>query len=301
MEHDAHQALIWRESGDWLRPAAAFIREGLRRLEAVCVGVCPPAGPTLRGLVPVQPLVSFFDMDQLGRNPGRIIPAMLDFAGRHPGRRLRYLSQPLWAGRSAAEAAEAARHESLVGLAFAGRTATIMCVYEAERLAGSAVACAEVTHPVLVADGHAVASARYAGPGVLPRSCDPPLSPAPATAARLTYGRDLRAVRMAVRSCASEAGLPAERATDLILAASEVAANTLRYAGGSGHLRVWATAEEVICQVTDPGRIDDPLAGRHRPASDANGQGLWVVNQVCDLVELRSGAGGTTVRMHMRR
>ncbi len=301
MEHDAHKALIWREGGDWLRPAAAFIREGLRRLEAVCVGVCPPAGPALRALVPVQPLVSFFDMDQLGRNPGRIIPAMLDFAGRHPGRRLRYLSQPLWAGRSAAEVAEAARHESLVGLAFAGRAATIMCVYEARQLAGPAVACAEVTHPMLVADGHAVASARYAGPGVLPRSCDPPLTPAPATAARLAFGGDLSEVRMAVRSCASEAGLPAERSIDLVLAASEVAANTLRHAGGSGSLRVWATDEEVICQVTDPGHIDDPLAGRHRPASDANGQGLWVVNQVCDLVELRSGDAGTTVRMHMRR
>jgi len=28
---------------------------------------------------------------------------------------------------------------------------------------------------------------------------------------------------------------------------------------------------------------------------------LWLVNQVCDLVELRSGEDGTTVRMHMRR
>ena len=30
------------------------------------------------------------------------------------------------------------------------------------------------------------------------------------------------------------------------------------------------------------------------------GQGLWVVNQVCDLVELRSGRTGTTVRLQMR-
>jgi anti-sigma regulatory factor (Ser/Thr protein kinase) len=136
---------------------------------------------------------------------------------------------------------------------------------------------------------------------VLPSACDPPLAPAPATAARLAFSHNLREVRMAVRSCASEAGLNGERATDLVLATSEVAANTLRYAGGSGRLRIWATDEEVICQVTDPGRIDDPLAGRHRPAGDANGQGLWVVNQVCDLVELRSGPAGTTVRMHMRR
>ena len=40
---------------------------------------------------------------------------------------------------------------------------------------------------------------------------------------------------------------------------------------------------------------------RRRPALDVlGGQGLWVVNQVCDLVELRSGRTGTTVRLQMR-
>ncbi len=48
--------------------------------------------------------------------------------------------------------------------------------------------------------------------------------------------------------------------------------------------------------------IADPLAGRQRPAPDApGGHGLWLVNQICDLVELRSGPAGTSIRMHMRR
>ncbi len=301
MEPNAHQALIWRESDDWLGPAAAFIHEGIRREEPVWVGICPPTAPALRDLVPGQPLVSFFDAGRLGRNPGRIIPAMLDFAGRHPGRPLRYLSQPFWAGRSDAECAEAARHESLVGLALAGRAATVMCVYEARRLAGQAVSCAEQTHPTLLDGGRPEASRRYAGPGVLPSPCDPPLAPPPASAAPLTFGADLRRVRMLVAGCAAEAGLADGRAADLVLAASEVAANTLAHAGGTGTIWIWATAQEVICQITDPGRIDDPLAGRRRPASEGNGQGLFVVNQLCDLVELRSGPGGTTVRMHMLR
>ena len=43
------------------------------------------------------------------------------------------------------------------------------------------------------------------------------------------------------------------------------------------------------------------LAGRRRPIPDAGrGHGLWVVNQLCDLVELRTGSTGTTVRLHMR-
>jgi hypothetical protein len=41
--------------------------------------------------------------------------------------------------------------------------------------------------------------------------------------------------------------------------------------------------------------------GRRRPDHGAEtGRGLWLINQVCDLVELRTGACGTTVRMHLR-
>jgi anti-sigma regulatory factor (Ser/Thr protein kinase) len=29
------------------------------------------------------------------------------------------------------------------------------------------------------------------------------------------------------------------------------------------------------------------------------GQGLWIVNQVCDEVEMRSDETGTTIRLHM--
>ena len=35
-----------------------------------------------------------------------------------------------------------------------------------------------------------------------------------------------------------------------------------------------------------------PTAGR--------GNGLWVVNQLCDLAELRTGSTGTTIRLHIR-
>ena len=31
------------------------------------------------------------------------------------------------------------------------------------------------------------------------------------------------------------------------------------------------------------------------------GRGLWIANQVCDLVEVRSSDEGSVVRVHMRR
>jgi len=57
---------------------------------------------------------------------------------------------------------------------------------------------------------------------------------------------------------------------------------------------------DVVCEVTDGGRLDDPLAGRRTPApSEPGGRGLWLMNQLCDLVELRATAAGVTLRLHM--
>lgn len=295
-----HQALIWPDGEGWLGTAAGFIREGIRRREPVSVGVSDRARARLEELADEDPLVEFFDMTQVGRNPGRIIAVMLDFAATHAGQPLRYLSEPAWAGRSDAEYAEAVRHEVLIELAFTDISATILCAYAAGGLTAPLLACAEQTHSVIDSGGQRGPSGRYVGRGVLPAHCDRPLTPPPADAAVLSYRSELAPVRVQVMACAAEAGLAPERVTDLVLAASEVAANTLRHAGGEGTLRTWTADGEVVCEITDAGCITDPLTGRRRPVSDASGQGLWVVNQVCDLVELRSGKDGTTVRMHVR-
>ena len=113
---------------------------------------------------------------------------------------------------------------------------------------------------------------------------------------------DLRPVRRLVDGHAVRAGLPDERAANLVLAASELAANTLRHTSAGGTVQVWRTEDEILCQIQDRGWITDPLAGRIRRPPDESGHGLWVVNQVCDLVEIRtSQAGGTIIRLHMRR
>ena len=42
------------------------------------------------------------------------------------------------------------------------------------------------------------------------------------------------------------------------------------------------------------------LAWGSRVVDRAGGRGLWIANQLCDLVQVRSGAAGTTVRLHAR-
>lgn len=115
-----------------------------------------------------------------------------------------------------------------------------------------------------------------------------------------TYTSNLSEVRSRVRSYAARAGLPEARTNDLVIAVSEAAANTLRHARSPGTLDIWHDEHEIVCEIRDQGVITDPLAGKRRPASDAlAGHGLWLVHQLCDLVELLSGDNGTTIRMHM--
>jgi anti-sigma regulatory factor (Ser/Thr protein kinase) len=115
-----------------------------------------------------------------------------------------------------------------------------------------------------------------------------------------TYRSDLSEVRALVLERAREAGLAEGRASDLVLAVSEVAANTLRHTKSSGTLAIWHNEREIVCEIRDEGMITDPLAGQVKPAPDATGgHGLWLVYQVCDFVELNSDASGTTIRMHM--
>ena len=52
----------------------------------------------------------------------------------------------------------------------------------------------------------------------------------------------------------------------------------------------------LACAVRDNGHIDDPLVGRERPRPEQErGRGLWLANQLCDLVQVRSGPDGFSV------
>jgi anti-sigma regulatory factor (Ser/Thr protein kinase) len=129
---------------------------------------------------------------------------------------------------------------------------------------------------------------------------DGPLPPPAPSAMSYAYTTDLAAVRAVVHQYARQAGLPESRAIDLVLAVSEVAANTVRHARSPGSLKIWFDTEEIVCQIQDEGTITDPLAGRRQPSLEATGgHGLWIVNQVCDKVEMRSDETGTTIRLHM--
>jgi anti-sigma regulatory factor (Ser/Thr protein kinase) len=78
----------------------------------------------------------------------------------------------------------------------------------------------------------------------------------------------------------------------------EVASNSIANGGGKGRLLVWREPEALICEVRDSGRLDDPMVGRRAPApTGEDGRGLWLANQLCDLVQVRSTRAGAVVRL----
>ncbi|HEY7264922.1 MAG TPA: sensor histidine kinase [Trebonia sp.] len=296
-----HVGFFYRTEAEYAGTIATFLRDGRAADEPVFAAV-PPAKVALisDALGRDARRVEFADMTEMGLNPAWIIPRVLAFTGRHAGRRVRYVGEPIWASRTRAELREATKHEALINLAFAGAEAEILCPYDSTALDPAVLADARRTHPLLLSGGHSWMSPDYTVPVHLPSSCSLPL-PAPRDdAMSYTYRTNLSQVRALVLKHAMDAGLPEARANDLVLAVSEVAANTLRHTRSSGTLTIWHDPDEIICEIHDEGVITDPFAGRREPPPDAlGGHGLWLVHQVCDLVELRSDNTGTTIRMHM--
>jgi anti-sigma regulatory factor (Ser/Thr protein kinase) len=245
--------------------------------------------------------VSWTDLSLIGANPARIIPAIRTFVSNHGSRPAVCVHEPVWESRTEAERLETIRHDALINVAFTADRLTIVCPYDLQRLGPGGFATVERTHPVLIRDGRVLDSGGYDAAAPVPEECDWPLEAPPETAAAMAYQANLAAVRSFVARQAGNVGLPQHRGRDLVLAVSELAANTLRYGGGSGVLTIWPAGPELICQVQDAGHISDLLVGRHHsPPEVPGGHGMWVVQQICDLVELRSGPQGTTIRLHMR-
>ncbi len=299
-----HEAFFYAGDHQFLEGTTAFIGEAVVARELILVVVSARKIDLLRDrLAADASCVRFADMDEIGTNPARIIPAWSEFVDEHGGRPLRGIGEPIWAERSSAELVECQRHESLLNVAFAGSAGfALMCPYDSAALGPDVVDEARRSHPFLRQDGAPSLSAQYVGIDVLARPFDAPLPPPPDSALDLVFqAGSLGGLRALVRREAMHAGLGDTRANDAVTAVNEVASNSLRHAGGWGVLRVWVAADAMICEVADDGHIDDPLVGRTLPKTGAqDGRGLWIANHLCELVQVRSTPTGTTVRMHFR-
>ncbi|GAA4604107.1 anti-sigma regulatory factor (Ser/Thr protein kinase) [Actinoplanes octamycinicus] len=299
-----HPGLLYHNTADYLAGTTAFARAAVAAGEPVLVAVPGDNLTMLRDeLTDLGDAVTFADMAEAGRNPGRIIPGvLLAFAARHPGRRVAAIGEPIWPSRSGIEYPACAAHEALINAAFAGVAATVLCPYDAGRLDPAWVDDAWHTHPVMIESGQRKPSPWYTDGVTAAAAFNQPLPPIPDAAATWEYtaARELSAVRAFARGQAREAGLLGDRGEDFVLAVNELAENTIRYAPGGGVISTWTEPGRLVCQVDDGGHLTDPLVGRIPPSVNREGgRGLLLANQVCDLVRIHTEPGSTSIRLHM--
>jgi anti-sigma regulatory factor (Ser/Thr protein kinase) len=295
-----HAALLYADPEEFAAGVAGFAEAAAQAGDMVLVACAGPGLDLLRRRLNGHGgLVTWADMRGIGVNPARLIDWIQLFAGQHRGRGIWCVHEPAWPARSPEELREVIRHEALVNLALADVPVSVLCPYD-KRLGTGLIASVQRTHPELSRGGRRWPSPSYAA-GTVPDECDWPLSTPPAAAESLAYRDDLAGVRHFAASRAHRAGLAPRRVGDLVIAVGELAANTFAHTSGPGTLTLWVTGSEVICQVSDSGQLTDPLAGRLKPdpAKPGGGRGLWVVQQVCDLVEIRTSPAGTAIRLHM--
>ena len=251
-----------------------FIVEGLEQEHPIAASVPARQLRLLRdGLGSAADDVLLLDMEVEGRNPGRIIPAVLRrFADSHPGKHVRIIGEPIWAARSDLEYPACAQHEALINLAFAGRDVTIACPYDTASLDEHVVTDALATHPLVWKTTGRYGSDHYA-PDAIVNRYNQPFDVAPdAVTLPITTSAGVRDARRFATEHASHLGLSGTRTADLALITTELVANSLRHAGGACLLSIWQDGTYLVCTVQDNGHLADPLAGR-RPCR--RGSGGW--------------------------
>lgn len=298
-----HDALLYADDRDYLDGIRAFVTDGRAAGEPVLVAVpTHRLAPVRDALAGLDDEVEFADLAVLGRNPAAIIPTTLHrFVRRFPGRRLRIIGESLWPERPSATYPHCVEHEAVIDLAFAGHPLATRCLFDRTRLPAAALADIRRTHRWLITQGVARISPDHQRPhDVLARLAGPLPAPPPDALTRPVEATGLAALRSAVAAVATAAGLTDDRLDDLRIAVTELASNALTHAAPPATVRCWVASGELLCEVSSRGELRDPLAGRVPPPPESvRGRGLLLVQQLCDLVDIRTADGSTTVRLHL--
>jgi len=223
-----HECVLYAGLDDFLTTMVPFIRDGLAREEPVMVAVAQPRLRALRSaLGPDADAVRFVDMADLGANPARIIPAWRDFNWQHsgPGRPVRGIGEPIWAGRRPVDIVESQLHEALLNTAVAPDTPLwLLCPYDATTLSEEVLAEAHRSHPVIVRGGDYRGSTSYGGAVHIDTLFHRPLPDPAGPVTGIVFDPDRhRHIDQLIRH-ARTTGLPVDRASKLAVAAHEVAA-----------------------------------------------------------------------------
>jgi anti-sigma regulatory factor (Ser/Thr protein kinase) len=301
----AHQALLYDSRDAFLDAVMPFLRDGVAHGDAVILASPPEPREAVRhALTPAE--AASVDVLAAGTHYARTAHALTRYQqllSRHvrAGRRVRVVGEPPPATLRGREAGEALLTDAAFNAVCRFPGASVVCAYDERVVPPRLVASVRRSHSEVVEDGVRRTSPDYTDPHVLlgEDRHGRPLPEPRAEVAELASPRDAAEVRAFVHDHARRAGLAPPGLDDFLAAVNEIATNAQTHAV-IDTVRVWRDRDHLVCEVRDNGPgIVDLLAGfRHPEPHWTAGRGLWLARQLTALLELRTGPGGTTVRLH---
>lgn len=193
-------------------------------------------------------------------------------------------------------------YEALLDRAFTHLPVRVVCAYDERVVPDPVLQTSRRTHP-LTHDGDWHGGEWHENHGYDPTDVVRSLTPEPLPLPNLRevqFGGDARSFRRQLAADMAAADVGSDAAHGMLVAVSEVYANTMLHGDGAPSLRVGRVDDGFVCEVSDAGAgFDDPLAGHLPPrAGGPEGAGLWVARQsVRRLEHLCSNGGGQTTRL----
>ncbi|WP_051944514.1 anti-sigma factor RsbA family regulatory protein [Streptacidiphilus rugosus] len=319
-----HQACLYGSDAEFLATALPFVEEGFRLGEPVLAATTSANLELLsEALGERAELLDFAETAYFGRRPPQRIAAYERYwrsaSAGTAARHVRILAEPVWAGRSAAEAAAWRRMEALLNALLGDTNIWMVCPYDTRVAPPGVLADARRTHPELRQGLGLTPSADYVDPRTPAAGPvdSPALIPPPAHAPVLRWDSVTPAttrLRDFVTEHAARLGLTGDRTELLVLALTEVA-RLLGHAAVDGpepapapaSLCLWAWGRRMVVELVQPGlrpsdsALDDPLLGYRLPRPDGPrpGEGLWLARQISESVEVRATDAGCVVRLEL--
>jgi anti-sigma regulatory factor (Ser/Thr protein kinase) len=293
-----HDAFVYDDDGEYADRAVGFLRDGLAAGEGIVVAnLRGPLAVIREALGPDAKRAVFVDVASLYTRPQRTVAAYIETLSTllesFPSVRL--IAQVQY-GPTQMEWDEWIGYEALFTHASAELPVQVVCSYDARETPDPVLDGVWRTHPEVLTDDWQ-SSPSFEEPEETLRRLTP--QPERLDGLRMiSPGSDLESMREGLAAELSTAEVPAGKALDMLVAATEVAANARSHGGGIEEVRVGRVNGRFVCEITDGGEGFDPaLAGYRPPSLNGDPRGLWIARQRTWRLEYLRSGGQFTARL----
>ena len=276
-----HNAFVYDSDEEYVARAVPFLKGGLEAGQGAIVAHTKAGMAMMRDALGAQAaVVTFVDVSSAYTRPARTLagyhkvyaeqlkktPKLRAVADVQFGRDPR--EWDLWTG-----------YEAVFNRSFGHLPVWVLCTYNANGTPDPIIEGAWQTHPEVADRTGWTTSGLYEDPDQLLRRVTPSPEPLPQLRS-IPFGRDIEQIRERLAAELIVEGLGEAKTLETLLAATEIATNSIQHGGCIEDIRIGRAHGRIVCEIIDRGPgFDDPAAGYLAPRNGI-GSGLWIARQL---------------------